>query len=146
MFHVDRHVSSRCASVLEDAGDLGLDLSAAASRVRPYVPQISESSAAKPTEQDGLRCGHRDHSQEGGDNVISDEIFEEEAVTDVPSAASEYDRKLPGHQDSNGPLRGLTSARGSGVADANLVSAAPDGAGQSEDELSCCDSTCTATT
>jgi hypothetical protein len=31
-----------------------------------------------------------------------DEIFEDEAVTAVPSAASEYNRKAPGHQDSNG--------------------------------------------
>jgi hypothetical protein len=31
-----------------------------------------------------------------------DEIFEDEAVTAVPSTASEYNRKAPGHQDSNG--------------------------------------------
>ncbi|MGH3615164.1 MAG: hypothetical protein ACRDRK_21730 [Pseudonocardia sp.] len=31
-----------------------------------------------------------------------DEIFEGEAVMGVPSAAAEYERKAPGHQDSNG--------------------------------------------
>jgi hypothetical protein len=31
-----------------------------------------------------------------------DEIFEDEAVMAVPSAASEYNRKAPGHQDANG--------------------------------------------
>jgi hypothetical protein len=31
-----------------------------------------------------------------------DEIFDEDAVMAVPSAASEYNRKAPGHQDANG--------------------------------------------
>jgi hypothetical protein len=31
-----------------------------------------------------------------------DEIFDEDAVIAVPSAASEYNRKAPGHQDANG--------------------------------------------
>jgi hypothetical protein len=34
-----------------------------------------------------------------------DEIFEDEAVMAVPSAASEYNRKAPGNQDSNGDQR-----------------------------------------
>jgi hypothetical protein len=37
-----------------------------------------------------------------GGEVMSDEIFEGEPVMAVPSAASEYSRKAPGHQDSNG--------------------------------------------
>jgi hypothetical protein len=31
-----------------------------------------------------------------------DEIFEGDIVMGVPSAATEYDRKMPGSQDSNG--------------------------------------------
>jgi hypothetical protein len=33
---------------------------------------------------------------------MGEEIFEGEPVTAVPSAASEYNRKMPGEQDSNG--------------------------------------------
>jgi hypothetical protein len=34
--------------------------------------------------------------------MLFDEIFEFGVVLDVPSAAAEYGRKMPGHQDSNG--------------------------------------------
>lgn len=35
-------------------------------------------------------------------SMLFDEIFEFGVVLDVPSAAAEYGRKMPGHQDSNG--------------------------------------------
>lgn len=34
--------------------------------------------------------------------LLSDEIFEDDAVMGVPPTAAEYGRKMPGHQDSNG--------------------------------------------
>jgi hypothetical protein len=34
--------------------------------------------------------------------LLGDEVFEDDAVMAVPSAAAEYGRKMPGNQDSNG--------------------------------------------
>ncbi|OLT06091.1 hypothetical protein BJF90_18015 [Pseudonocardia sp. CNS-004] len=64
------------------------------------VAHRSQERLAHLNDYRGARCAaeHR----KGGEPMSFDEIFADEAVMDVPSAASEYNRKAPGHQDSNG--------------------------------------------
>lgn len=50
----------------------------------------------------GARIDFRTDKRMEVNNMIPEDIFEGDIVLDVPCAAAEYGRKMPGHQDSNG--------------------------------------------
>lgn len=69
---------------------------------RGEVAFPSQRPSSRHDNLETAQATHWDKRREVNQLMLFDDIFEDDVVMEVPSAAAEYERKAPGYQDSNG--------------------------------------------